>query len=161
MNYPYTSKRVVACLIDYTLVFVLTYYYVKYFGTEDERGVYHVRNLAVLPPIILWFVYFVVAETLGGTLGHRIFRLKVVSMNGQEVPFDRILIRRLCDTLEISWCFGLIAYILVRSTPHHQRLGDIVAKTQVIRKGDLANTTEFDFEKNTGGSAGDAQQARP
>ena len=147
MNYPYTSKRVVACLIDYTLIFVLTYYYVKYFGEEDTEGTYHVRNFAVLPPVALWFVYFVVAEAFGGTLGHRIFGLKIVSMDGQEVTFGRILIRRLCDAVEISWCFGFIAFLLVKNTQHHQRLGDIVAKTQVLGKGDLAPSVEFDFEK--------------
>jgi uncharacterized RDD family membrane protein YckC len=147
MNYHYTSKRVVACLIDYTLIFVLTSYYVRHFGQEDTLGNYNVRNLAVLPPVALWFVYFVVAETFGGTLGHRIFGLKIVSMDGQEVTFGRILVRRLCDAIEISWCFGFIAFLLVKNTQHRQRLGDIVAKTQVLGKKDLAPSIEFDFEK--------------
>lgn len=156
MKYPYTGKRVAACLIDYTLIFALTYCYIRYFGEEDAEGSYHVRNLAVLPPIALWFVYFVVAETFGGTLGHRIFRLKVVSRDSQEVTFGRILVRRLCDTLEISWCFGFIAFLLVKNTQYHQRLGDIVARTQVLGKEDLAPSVDFDFEKNTGQAAGGA-----
>lgn len=155
-DYPYTSKRVVACLIDYTLIFVLTGLYIVYFGKEDRPGNYSIHGIATLVPIVMWFVYFVVAETFGGTLGHRLFRLKVIAIDGQELTFGRILVRRLCDALEISWCFGFVAFLLVKNTQHHQRLGDIVAKTQVLGEEDLAPSVEFDFEKNTGGSAGGA-----
>jgi hypothetical protein len=50
--------------------------------------------------------------------------------------------------LEIVWCFGLIAWLLVRSTENHQRLGDLVAKTAVIGRDDTQTTIDFDFEKN-------------
>lgn len=148
MKYPYTGKRAAACLIDYTLIYALTIFYIVYFGEEDSSGQYSIHGFATLLPVTLWFVYFVVAETFGGTLGHRIFKLKVISMDRQPLTFGRILVRRLCDVVDISFCFGLIAFILVKNTQFHQRLGDIAARTQVVGKEDLAPSVDFDFEKN-------------
>jgi uncharacterized RDD family membrane protein YckC len=80
MNYPYTSKRVGATLIDYTLIWVLDFLYLVEFGKNDNPGHYSMDGLPVLVPIAFWFVYFVITERfMGGTLGHQLFGLKVVS----------------------------------------------------------------------------------
>jgi uncharacterized RDD family membrane protein YckC len=147
MKYIYTSKRVGATLIDYTLVFVLTYLYIYTVGTRDDNGVYHLSGLPVLPLNGLWFVYFVITERyMGGTMGHQIFKLKVISMDGNELGFWQVFLRRICDALEITLCFGLIAFLLVKTSPYQQRLGDMVAKTRVIGKQDPATEAIFDFE---------------
>src|ERR1700761_144572 len=122
-NYLYTRKRVAATLIDYTLMWSLTIFYIMYFGEEDSPGHYTVHGFGTLLPVCFWFFYFVVAEAFGGTLGHRIFYLRVVSMNGRDPDFSSILIRRIFDMFEISWCFGFIAFLVVRNTPNHQRIG--------------------------------------
>jgi RDD family len=60
MNYPYTSKRVGATLIDYTLTFALTILYIVNFGEEDGPHHYTVSGLPALVPVAFWFVYFVI-----------------------------------------------------------------------------------------------------
>ncbi len=148
MEYPYTSKRIGATLIDYTLVYSLSFYYIFAAGTRNDRGAYEVDGLPAFVPVAFWFVYFIITERfMGGTLGHHIFKLKVVSMDGKDLTFGQVFLRRICDTLEISWCFGFIAFLLVRSSTYNQRLGDQVAKTRVVGKEDINPEVKFDFEE--------------
>jgi uncharacterized RDD family membrane protein YckC len=148
MTSPYTSRRVGATLIDYTLIFALTFYYIFEFGTINENGGHEVSGLPALVPVAFWFVYFIITESyMDGTLGHHIFKLKVVPESGKKLTFGQVFLRRICDALEIAWCFGLIAYLLVRNSDHNQRLGDLVAKTRVIGKEDPFTEVVFDFEK--------------
>jgi uncharacterized RDD family membrane protein YckC len=145
---PYIKKRVVATLIDYALIFGLTIAYIYLVGKPNEEGVFTVTGLPALVPLLFWFLYFVLAESsLGGTLGHQLFKLKVVSINNRQPTFSQTLLRRISDALEIAWCFGLIAYILTKNTPNSQRLGDIWAKTIVIGKNDSFPQAKFDFEQ--------------
>lgn len=129
----YIGKRVAATLIDYTLMFAIFIFMIYEFGHPNDEGGYTLSGWWNLIPISFWFVYFIITEYfLGGTLGHQLYKLKVVSVNNQPATFGQIALRRISDTLEISWCFGLIAYILVKNTPNNQRLGDLWAKTMVI-----------------------------
>jgi uncharacterized RDD family membrane protein YckC len=145
----YIGKRIAATLIDYTIVFGLTFVYIYVAGEPNEEGGYTVTGLAALAPLLGWFLYFIVAEAaFGGTIGHQLFDLKVVSTDGNDPTFSQTIRRRLADVLEISWCFGLIAFILVKSTAHNQRLGDTWAKTIVIGKKDTFPQPQFEFETN-------------
>ncbi|HMH24417.1 MAG TPA: RDD family protein, partial [Puia sp.] len=81
------------------------------------------------------------------TMGHLIFKLKVVSLAGRKATFSQVFVRRICDVLEISWCFGLVAYLIARNTPNHQRLGDLVAKTMVVDYAFMPDDVTFDFEE--------------
>jgi uncharacterized RDD family membrane protein YckC len=144
---PYTGKRVGATLIDYTLTFALTFVYIYAVGTPNEEGGYSVNGFPALAPMAFWFLYFVVAEYFWqGTLGHQVFGLKVISADNRPLSFGQVLLRRIADVLEIAWCFGLIAFILVKSTEHAQRLGDLWARTLVTGKNAVAESP-FDFDK--------------
>ena len=147
MNYPYTGKRIAATFIDYVLVDSLTIFYMVYFGEKDSDGSYSIHGFQSLIPITLWFLYIVVGERLGGTPGHRIFRLKVVTMDGQQPGTWSTFKRRFCDIFDIYLFFGLLGSLLIRYTQYHQRLGDIIAGTRVIGVNDSINPIEFDFEK--------------
>jgi uncharacterized RDD family membrane protein YckC len=151
MTYPNTSiyinKRIGATIIDYVIIFALTFYYIYQFGTPNDEGGYTVTGWMALIPMAFWFFYFIIPETfLHATLGHLIFNLKVISIDNREPSFGQIFIRRISDALEIAWCFGLIAFILVKNTQQNQRLGDIRAKTLVIGKNETLKNNEFDFE---------------
>ena len=142
MNYPYIRKRVYATLLDYTLVNLLTAFFIVYFGEKDAHGDYYIHGFACFVPLTLWFVYFVVGEAFGGTLGHRTFKLKVVSMDGRDLRLRQVLRRRLCDVPDICLSFGWVALLLIRNSQYHQRLGDQVARTVVIGEGDIFNRIE-------------------
>ncbi len=149
--YPkkYIGKRIAATVIDYTIVIAITWLYIMTFGTETEEGTYTVIGISALVPFFFWCIYFIVCEAaLGGTLGHQLLSLKIVSTDGRSPTFGQIIMRRISDALEISCCLGLIAFILVNTNSQAQRLGDIWAKTIVLGKNDNYSVGEFDFEKN-------------
>lgn len=149
MIYPYTSKRVGATIVDYALIFFLSWAYIFLLGDRQDGG-YVVEGWSALGPVGVWFIYFVLAERFaGGTLGHQLFKIKVVSMDGNGLSFVQVVVRRIFDVVEISWCFGLIAWLLVRSTDRHQRIGDLLAKTLVVGAKDSYPYMEvrFDFDK--------------
>jgi uncharacterized RDD family membrane protein YckC len=94
MNYPYTSKRVGATLIDYTLTWVLTFLYIVKFGEEDSPQHYTINGLPALAPVAFWFVYFVITERyMGGALGHQLCGLKVVSRDHNSLSLGQVTIR--------------------------------------------------------------------
>lgn len=148
MAISYTARRVRATLIDYTLVFAMDYFYILKFGTQNEEGGYTVTGFMAFIPVLFWFVYFVICEQyLNGTLGHQLFKLRVVSLDGSHPSLGQTIARRVCDAIEISWCFGLIAYLIAGRSPKHQRLGDIMAKTIVIDPQGYPQDIQFDFEE--------------
>jgi len=138
-KYPYTRKRVGAAVIDYILIWSLTIFYTIYFGEVDPDGSHTVHGGQCLAIPALWFLYFVVAERFGGTLGHRIFRLKVVGMDGEQPGTWRIFKRRLCDLFDITFSCGILGTLLINNTQYNQRLGDLVGRTQVIGRDDRVN----------------------
>ena len=144
------SRRVGATIIDYTFLFAFFIWFVYSYGEPDGEGGYVVSGTAALIPVAVWFVYCILAEGIFGfTLGHYAVGLKVRSADGNAISFVQVVKRRICDAVEISWCFGLIAYILARNTQFHQRLGDIWAKTIVVELKEQLELKEFDFENTS------------
>lgn len=145
---PYAGRKVVATMIDYVVILAITVLYILTFGEPNEEGGKSVTGWSALLIVLPWFIYFIFTEWyFGATPGHKIVGLKVVSVDGSRLRFTQVFVRRFCDALEISWCFGLIAFILVLNSEQNQRLGDIAAKTLVIDKNDELKDPEFDFEK--------------
>ncbi|MFM9910915.1 MAG: RDD family protein [Chitinophagaceae bacterium] len=127
----------VATIVDYIVLAVFFVALFKSFGEPNEEGGYTVSGLPASMPLLFWFCYFVLAETFfKRTLGHYIFGLRVVSIANEGSVFFQSLKRRLADLVEIVWCFGLIAIVLVKNTKFNQRLGDILAKTIVVDLND-------------------------
>ena len=143
---PQTGRRILATIIDYAVVFAFTFWYTMTFGTPNDEGGYTVSGFSVWGLVRFWGLWIVGTEGFcGQTLGHALVGLKVVNIDGSPISLGQSLKRRLCDAVEISWCFGLLAFILVKSTGNQQRLGDIIAKTYVVRK-DQEALPEFEFE---------------
>jgi hypothetical protein len=57
--------------------------------------------------------------------------LQVVTKNGNSISFGQALKRHLVDMIDFFF-FGIPAFITIKNTPDHQRLGDLLAKTIVI-----------------------------
>lgn len=143
-----SGKRFASGAIDYIVIFVFSFVYIMMFGEPNAEGGKTVTGLAALIPMVFWFCWLVLPEVLWGTtLGHYINGLKIISGEGEKPSFSQSLRRRLCDAIEISWCLGLIAFILIKNTRFHQRLGDIWAKTFVVDRSFQPATREFEFEQ--------------
>jgi uncharacterized RDD family membrane protein YckC len=145
---PVTLRRIAATIIDYTVICAFSFWFIWTFGEPNEQGGRSITGWPGLIPVFFWFVWLVVAETSSGTtLGHMLMKLKIVSVHDEKITFGQALIRRICDGLEITGCFGLIAFLLVKTTQSHQRLGDLLAKTLVVDQDFKTSRQVFDFEQ--------------
>jgi uncharacterized RDD family membrane protein YckC len=140
------KKRIVATLLDYALIFVLIYLYVILLGESDGEGRKTVSGVMALPVPIVWFVYFVVIETLyGATLGHQVLGLRVLTVDHKQIGFVHALKRRLFDPVDIL-LYGIPAIVAIKNSDKHQRLGDIWAHTIVV---DIQDNAQNGFRKST------------
>jgi uncharacterized RDD family membrane protein YckC len=76
----YLGRRICATLIDYSVTFGMSAFYIYSVGREISPGYYRVTGLAALFPEAFWFAFIVLTERyMGGTLGHQLAGIKVVS----------------------------------------------------------------------------------
>ena len=135
-DYQVTGRRIVAALIDFVPLIVLFLVLAVTIGDfETEDGV----NVALSGgPALLFFVlmlaYYTVSEALAAmTLGKFIMGLKVVKADGSPFDMQASLIRnvlRIVDVLPFLYLAGLV---FVAVTAKNQRLGDLAARTLVVR----------------------------
>lgn len=140
----YLKEKICAVLIDlgifYGLVGIYIFLVGQDFSTGDGSWHFKVFGSWTLPIFGLWFMYFVVSEAmLSTTLGQSLFGLSVLKLNGNKISLRDAFLRRLCDPLDL-YVGGIPALILVLKTPHHQRLGDIIANTVVVKRKELENS---------------------
>ena len=131
------KKRIIATLIDYTIIFLFAYLYIEFLGHDNPDSSKEVNGFLTLPLFIVWFFYFVVVETFyGATLAHQGLYLKVLTVDRNEIEFVQALKRHLLDPIDII-LYGIPGIIAIKNTDKHQRLGDLWAKTIVIDTKDL------------------------
>lgn len=134
MYKPNLSRRFLAGLIDYTIIFGFMWAYLIMFGSPTEDGGYKAEGLAALPIPLFWFLATVVTEQLmGATIGNGIIGLLPIDAETTLKPtFIQSLKRHLLDPIDM-FAFGLVGFLTIKNTDTHQRLGDLWAKTIVIK----------------------------
>lgn len=81
-----------------------------------------------------WFIeVWVPHRWLGGTPGMRCLGLRVVTEHGETPELRRYMIRWLMVIVD-GYLFGLVGALAIAFSPRHQRLGDMVARTLVVRR---------------------------
>jgi len=130
---PNLLKRTLSTVIDYGLYLGFFIWLVVTYGVPNDEGGYTLKNdLKGLWIIVVWFIYFPIIESLRGqTLGKLILGLQVVTKSGNQISFGQAFKRHLVDMIDFFF-FGIVAFIAIKNTPDHQRLGDLLAKTIVI-----------------------------
>jgi uncharacterized RDD family membrane protein YckC len=134
-----TGRRVVATLLD-GLVFGVAYWLLALaFGdvrTEGEAANW-VSNLPVWASVaygLFVLAYFVLLEgLLGQTLGKLATGIKVVAeATGQAPGIAAAAIRTLLRLIDGLFCYA-VAFVTVLVSVKRQRLGDMAARTLVVR----------------------------
>ncbi|MEO8612705.1 MAG: RDD family protein [Chloroflexota bacterium] len=136
------GSRFVAALIDYTIIFALLFVITVLFSLAQPPN----RNTAFqgssVSPVyyvaifLITWSYHLIFELVwnGQTPGKRRAGIRVIQANGLPVTVSAILIRnivRLFDFLPAGYGVGLIMLFATKRT---QRLGDLAARTVVIRE---------------------------
>ncbi len=136
---PNIGNRILAGLIDYTLIYLFTFTMVFVLGEPNEEGVYSLSGAPSLIPILFWLIMTVGLEIgLGATLGNSIAGLKAIPMSEQnrKLTFGQSLKRHLLDPVDMFF-FGLPGIITIKNTDKNQRIGDLWAKTIVVKENKL------------------------
>jgi uncharacterized RDD family membrane protein YckC len=82
-----------------------------------------------------WFIeVWVPHRWLGGTPGMRWLGLRVVTEQGETPALRGYTIRWLMMIVD-GYLFGLVGALAIAFSPRHQRFGDMVARTVVVRRG--------------------------
>jgi uncharacterized RDD family membrane protein YckC len=93
------------------------------------------REPAVWIAILLVVAYFPVTEgRWGRTLGKLVAGTVVVDAEGRPPGYGRAIVRTLTRLIEVNPFFlgGIPAGLIAICTKHHQRLGDLLARTYVV-----------------------------
>lgn len=133
---PNLGRRIAAGFIDYTIIYLFLFFIIILLGEPVSDGSYYEINGApALIPIVFWLLMTVGIEiTAGATIGNLLLGLKAIPMNGQyrKLTFLESFKRYLLDPVDMFF-FGLIGVIVIKNTEKHQRIGDLWAKTIVIK----------------------------
>jgi uncharacterized RDD family membrane protein YckC len=130
-------ERTGAYLLDVLLVSVsytiLCIMFLSLFGTNGMDNGWAIF-VYVLYFIALFF-YFILMEiwTTGRTVGKMAMGIKVVRLDGKEPKWSDVVLRAVLQVVDIIFSGGLIGILLIKTTPHGQRLGDLAANTVVIK----------------------------
>jgi uncharacterized RDD family membrane protein YckC len=133
------GSRCMAALIDYTILVILAILVTYLFGRALPTGT-RLEGAALAMLIFIQFslmtFYHLFFELLwnGQTPGKRRTGLRVIQSNGLPLTVSGAIIRnlvRLFDFMPILYGIGLVALFATKNT---QRLGDLAAKTIVIRE---------------------------
>jgi uncharacterized RDD family membrane protein YckC len=84
--------------------------------------------------LYLVLVEWIVQALTGATLGKAIFGIRTVNEQGEAPGLGKQFIRGLVWIVD-ALCSALVAAILILVTKGHRRLGDMAAKTFVVRAG--------------------------
>ena len=147
-------KRMLAYLIDFILLilYMFSILYLLYGGFKVGEGS---RGLVLIVMVIPTLFYTTLSEILmnGQTLGKKLLKIKVVSLDGGEPTLGQYLLRWFMRFYEwgfivftLFWSNGYIGFVwpfiggitsvIIMGISHkNQRLGDIVAGTVVVNTG--------------------------
>lgn len=116
------------------------------FAWKNDYG--WVQFLIITLPL---FLYYLVIETLwkGYTVGKKLLGIRVVKIDGSRPGLGDYLVRWMFRLFEITLMAGSVAIITILLNGKGQRLGDIVAKTTVVKdkvKTKLSDTIFAEIE---------------
>jgi len=130
--------RIVAGFIDVIVLAILGGVMSAIFGESEADGSSFALNLSGMPFIIyiaLCFAYSFVLETATGqTLGKKLMGIRVVAVDGLLTP-QKVAIRTLLRVVDgFPWFLPyLVGTVIAATSSKHQRIGDMAAKTLVVR----------------------------
>jgi uncharacterized RDD family membrane protein YckC len=127
------GARAVAAAIDYAVFGAFYFGYIYYFGSESGEG-YEVQGCGhFLFLVAAWIAWLPFTEAcFGRSLGKWGLDLRVVNLNGTPIRPVQAFIRHALDPIDMSF-FGLVGIIVAKTNALGQRVGDLVAKTRVVK----------------------------
>ena len=146
-DYASLGSRIVAVVVDHIILWIIVLALMIPMGiqmvTAEMLGYGAVFNpMAQLGAMagymalsfVIWIIYFTYLEgSSGQTVGKRAMNIKSVREDGKQLTYTDAFIRnilRIVDSLPFAYLLGLI---LVAVTEKNQRIGDMIARTVVVK----------------------------
>lgn len=136
---PNIGKRILAGFVDYFIMYTFLFVILYVYGEPDASGEYAISGVPALFPLIFWGIMTIGLEMwFGATIGNSLVGLKPIPISGQnrKLGFAESFKRHLLDPIDMFF-FGLIGIITINNTERNQRIGDLWAKTIVVKTKDL------------------------
>lgn len=137
MQYASVWLRIVALLIDGFIlsgIFVIIVIILAIIAAITRTNATTIGILIILILIALPIGYFIYMEaTRGATLGKKALGLRIVKVDGRPIGSNEAILRSLLRIVDNGFLGGLIGFICILATEKQQRVGDMVAKTIVIK----------------------------
>lgn len=126
------ASRWGATIVDSLVLSIFILVLVVLLGDTDRKIVILVGSLSA-------FIYYIVFEAYGFTLGKLVVGLRIVDVNGKNPGFIKASVRTAMRLIEVNPLLlgGIPAAISVFTSENRQRLGDKFAHTYVVRKKHL------------------------
>src|SRR5476651_2536750 len=130
------GERILARLIDlgiFVLVLILGLFFASLSTLWNESGIGGV--VVIIIYCVLFVFYDLICEVFmnGQSIGKRIMKIKVISIDGRRPTFGQYLLRWLFRIVDFTLTVGGCALITAIMSKKCQRLGDIVAGTTLIK----------------------------
>lgn len=131
------GERIAARCIDLAGFLVLGIVFVILMGIASVNISSKAGVVVMIIFLAIFAFYDLVCEiTMNGqTVGKRVLKIKVISLDGTQPTFSQYLLRWLFRIIDfgIPFGWGIVALIAVVASKNHQRLGDMLAKTTLIK----------------------------
>src|ERR1051326_1139983 len=129
------GERIVATIIDLVIFFgyvIIVNLFASSSGGFFTNDFGWVIYFLVMLPVTF---YSLLSETFfnGQSVGKRVMGIKVISLNGHQASFGQYLIRWLFRLADLWMSSFILATIMVAVTDKHQRVGDVVAGTTLVK----------------------------
>lgn len=119
---------------------------------EGVLGLLQFLSLDLAFALMIW-AYFLISvgygilcewSWRGQTVGKRLLKIRVVDEQGLKLRFSQVLLRNLLRVIDMFPSFYLVGGTFCLLTPKAQRVGDLIARTVVIRHPEVM---EPDFKQ--------------
>lgn len=144
------GDRIVAYIIDVGLFVAVLFATIIGVGVSG-----HMRNtndiwmgFALIVYAVLYVFYDLICEIAmnGQSVGKRIMKIKVISLDGGRPRFGQYLMRWLFRIVDLSLTSGIGAVICIAVSDKAQRIGDMVAGTTLIRTSPRTKMNNIAFK---------------
>ena len=149
-------NRLAAYIVDFTITgilmlviyFIFSFDLIFIFGkgllTMDINRAIHFYRVTFINVLLVCSYFTVVQYLMGGqTIGKKLFRIKVVMVDGTPITFASLFTREILGKLLLNFINIFLAnfasYMLMLYREDRRAIGDIFAKTMVV---DITNREE-------------------
>jgi uncharacterized RDD family membrane protein YckC len=131
-----TGRRVVATIIDSILFGIVNGILVGVLGTEDSGSGFDYTqlspgNFVAFVVVVLYYVFM--EGVLGRTVGKMVTGIRVIDASTGAAPgIGKAAVRTILRIVDGFFAY-LVGFIVVLSSDRRRRLGDMAARTLVVR----------------------------